>query len=129
MKMTKDELDQLGALNRQRDPLQEKLAEEAGRLFEIWNQLNPTGHGWRQFKAADLLDQEIRIQFQTGCSCSGPGEDGDISLPIEALLDSKWEAEARQTIAARTEEERRRQRAEAERQERDQLAALKSKYE
>lgn len=89
MKMTKAELDRLAELNREREPLNDKLQEEAERMFDDWNKKNPPKHGYRTFQSGDLTDYGcIRILFGTGCSCSGRGEDDYVELPIEAATDA-----------------------------------------
>jgi hypothetical protein len=134
-RMTKEQLDQLAALNKQRDPLQENLLKEAERLFDIWSDLDPVRHGSRQFKGAELLpvnqwdEQEIRISYEVGCGCSGHNYDSEeTTLPIEAFLNSEWEDEAKAKIEDRKQEAQRARQGETERREREQLATLSAKY-
>ena len=70
--MTSSELDQLAEIR----PLQEKLNEQAERIFNAWHKANPLRHGTRYFQRAEVTgDGLIEIHFEVGSSCCGYEKD------------------------------------------------------
>lgn len=100
-RLTQDEVNRLQELNEHRDPLQQRLLEEAERLFEIWSNLNPREYGWLYFKGAELVGSHVRIDFEHRYRGDLPEEESAL-LPVESFLDPQWEENARARIAERT---------------------------